>query len=283
MTNMPKQPELMPDVPELQPSKVECLGKIFDSDNERREYFILELREALEELKNKLAGIPFTTVDDVVKQLGELEKWDTSKWQHLRELVEQMRVAAHGKGRGKDLLQLWKDEVGFPHGEIEEILRLSDPPYYTPCPNPFIGRFVATYGTPYDPNSVEYRREPFATDVSEGKSDPIYNAHGYHTKVPHKAIMRYILHYTNPGDVVLDGFSGTGMTGVAALLCGSKDAVEDLGYRVLVNKDIVDLASQKVISKLGVRQAILTDISTAATFISYNYSYPPELTYPCVP
>jgi hypothetical protein len=34
--------------------------------------------------------------------------------------------------------------------------------------------------------------------VSEGKNDPIYNAHSYHTKVPHKAIMRYILHYNDP-------------------------------------------------------------------------------------
>jgi hypothetical protein len=53
-------------------------------------------------------------------------------------------------------------------------------------------------------------REPFAADVSEGKNDPIYNAHSYHTKVPHKAIMRYILHYTDPGDIVFDGFCGTG-------------------------------------------------------------------------
>ena len=28
--------------------------------------------------------------------------------------------------------------------------------------------------------------------------------------------MRYILHYTQPGDIVFDGFCGTGMTGVAA-------------------------------------------------------------------
>jgi MerR family transcriptional regulator/heat shock protein HspR len=32
--------------------------------------------------------------------------------------------------------------------------------------------------------------------------------------------MRYILHYTEPGDVLLDGFAGTGMAGVAAQLCG---------------------------------------------------------------
>jgi DNA modification methylase len=105
---------------------------------------------------------------------------------------------------------------GFPIGKDEDILALSDPPYYTACPNPFIQDFIKHYGKLYDPATDDYRREPFAADVSEGKNDPIYNAHSYHTKVPHKAIMRYILHYTEPGDVVFDGFCGTGMTGVAA-------------------------------------------------------------------
>jgi very-short-patch-repair endonuclease len=44
--------------------------------------------------------------------------------------------------------------------------------------------------------------------------------------------MRYILHYTDPGDIVFDGFCGSGMTGVAAQLCGDKRAVESLGYYV---------------------------------------------------
>ena len=64
--------------------------------------------------------------------------------------------------------------------------------------------------------------------MSEGKNDPICNAHSFHTKVPHKAIMRYILHFTEPGDVVFDGFCGTGMTGLAAQLCGDKSAAEPL-------------------------------------------------------
>ena len=58
--------------------------------------------------------------------------------------------------------------------------------------------------------------QPQAVDASEGKTDPIYTAHSYHTKVPHQPIMQAILHYTEPGDVVLDGFAGSGMTGVAA-------------------------------------------------------------------
>ncbi len=66
----------------------------------------------------------------------------------------------------------------------------------------------------------DYHREPFASDVSEGKNDPLYAVHTYHTKVPYKAIINYILHYSDPGDIVFDGFAGTGMTGVAAKACG---------------------------------------------------------------
>ena len=104
---------------------------------------------------------------------------------------------------------------GFPLGEDEDLLALSDPPHYTAYPNPHLGEFIEKWGTPYDEATDDYHREPYVADVSEGKNDPIYNAHSYHTKVPHKAIMRYILHYTDPGDIVFDGFCGTGMTGVA--------------------------------------------------------------------
>jgi len=161
---------------------------------------------------------------------------------------------------------------GFPIGSDEDILALSDPPYYTACPNPFLVDFIKHYGKPYDP-SEPYSREPFAADVSEGKNDPIYNAHSYHTKVPHKAIMRYILHYTEPGDVVFDGFCGTGMTGVAAQLCGDSTAVEALGYRVGADGAIYD-SNGEAISALGARTPILIDLSPVATFISYNYNTP---------
>ena len=153
---------------------------------------------------------------------------------------------------------------GFPLGSDEDILALSDPPYYTACPNPFIADFIRCYGTPYDP-SVAYRKEPFAADVSEGKNDPIYNAHSYHTKVPHKAIMRYILHYTQPGDVVLDGFCGTGMTGVAAQLCANPDPE----FKVQIEQEWRDAGWG--LPQWGARRAILGDLSPAATFIAYNY------------
>ena len=160
---------------------------------------------------------------------------------------------------------------GFPIGEDEDILALSDPPYYTACPNPFIGDFIKHYGKPYDSETDDYRREPFASDVSEGKNDPVYNVHSYHTKVPHKAVMRYILHYTQPGDVVFDGFGGTGMAGVAAQLCGDRSVVERLGLRIEKDGTIVDEKGHAC-GVLGRRKTIISDLSPLATYVASRYN-----------
>lgn len=156
---------------------------------------------------------------------------------------------------------------GFPKGTDEDILRMSDPPYYTACPNQFLMEFVRVYGRPYDANE-EVHREPFAVDVSVGKTDALYKAHGYHTKVPHLAIVPSILHYTEPGDIVLDGFAGSGMTGVAAQWCGSAP----LEYRKQIDEQWTREGRGR--PKWGKRRAILNDLGPAATFIAANYILP---------
>jgi hypothetical protein len=159
---------------------------------------------------------------------------------------------------------------GFPIGSDEDILAMSDPPYYTACPNPFLQDFIRHYGKPYDPNQP-YNRKPFAIDVTEGKTDPIYKAHSYHTKVPHLAIVPSILHYTEPGDVVLDGFCGSGMTGVAAQWCGAAPAK----YRFQVETEWSKQGLEK--PRWGARRAVLYHLSPAATFIAANYNLPFDL------
>lgn len=156
---------------------------------------------------------------------------------------------------------------GFPKGSDEDILRLSDPPYYTACPNPFLGDFIRCHGKPYD-DKDGYHREPFAVDVSEGKNHPLYTAHAYHTKVPHRAIMPAILHYTQPGDIILDAFCGSGMTGVAAQKCAKPDPV----FRVELEKTWK--AAGYPPPQWGARRVILNDLSPAATFIAANYNLP---------
>src|SRR6476469_6498092 len=91
-----------------------CLGKSFESEDERREYFRNELR----------------------KKLPELKKID-----------------------------------GFPIGEDEDIINLSDPPYYTACPNPWLNDFVAEWEdekTNFSSRKIDSKvDEPYATDISE--------------------------------------------------------------------------------------------------------------------
>jgi 16S rRNA G966 N2-methylase RsmD len=131
---------------------------------------------------------------------------------------------------------------GFPIGEEEDILALSDPPYYTACPNPFLSEVISDrFVLPLTDNP--YHREPYAFDVSEGKGDQSYYIHSYHTKVPPSAIAKYISHYADANSVILDCFSGSGMTGLGASLATQNNLL-----------------------------TILLDLSPAATFISYFHN-----------
>ncbi|HEY5593271.1 MAG TPA: DNA methyltransferase [Paludibacter sp.] len=156
---------------------------------------------------------------------------------------------------------------GFPIGEDEDIVALSDPPFYTACPNPWLNDFIAEWEM--EKESILERKtdfqvdEPYAADVNEGKNNPIYLAHSYHTKVPHPAIMRYILHYTQPGDIVFDGFAGTGMAGVAAQMC------ENPEYQIkqTIEKEFKENGNSVF---WGHRPIITNDLSAIASFIDYN-------------
>lgn len=168
----------------------------------------------------------------------------------------------------KKLPELKKME-GFPIGEDEDILNLSDPPYYTACPNPWLNDFIEEW----EEEKIELEKkgkresdfeivEPYAADVSEGKNNAVYNAHSYYTKVPHRVIMKYILHYTEPGDIVYDGFGGTGMTGVAAQLCEKND-----------NQDAEELTSHfnehfGKSPNWGKRKSICNELSPIASFLA---------------
>jgi hypothetical protein len=181
-----------------------------------------------------------------------------------------MTFPSDGARRGfylEKLRQKLKDPAfreieGFPVGADEDILALSDPPFYTACPNPFIEEFIE-FNKQRHVSRNHRDRKPYASDITQGKSNAVYTAHTYHTKVPHEAIMRFILHYTEPGDIVLDGFCGTGMTGVAAQMCGSPPQE-------------LKLALQKELptAKWGARIPIMIDLSPFATYIAHNYNSP---------
>src|ERR1044071_828062 len=69
-----------------------------------------------------------------------------------------------------------------------------------------------SYGKQPEKKSVE---QPFAENIRAGKKTYVYDAHTSHTKVPPEGIAKLIEYYTEPGNVILDPFCGSGMTGVA--------------------------------------------------------------------
>ena len=73
---------------------------------------------------------------------------------------------------------------------------------------------------------VEFARLPETITVP--RTDPIYNCHAYLTKVPIGAIQPFIKAFTEPGDVVVDFFAGSGMTGLAALTVGRRARLSDI-------------------------------------------------------
>jgi DNA modification methylase/DNA-directed RNA polymerase subunit RPC12/RpoP len=189
---------------------VTVLGKTFNSEEERRNYFREELR----------------------KHLPELKKMES-----------------------------------FPSGEDEDILNLSDPPFFTACPNPWLNELII--GWEEEKKNLERQgernikfniSEPYVDDISFGKKNPIYRAHSYHTKVPHYAIMKFLLYYTQPGDIVLDGFSGTGMTGVASQMLKEKTPV------------INQMLGSSFQNRYGVRFSVQGDLSPVAGHIATNFN-----------
>lgn len=65
-------------------------------------------------------------------------------------------------------------------------------------------------------------------ELAVKRSDPVYLAHSYLTKVPVEAIAAMIGLFSRPGDLVLDPFAGSGMTGVAAAITGRRAELRDI-------------------------------------------------------
>ncbi|MDR6302567.1 DNA modification methylase/transcriptional regulator with XRE-family HTH domain/DNA-directed RNA polymerase subunit RPC12/RpoP [Nitrobacter vulgaris] len=106
----------------------------------------------------------------------------------------------------------------------------------------FAGYLSRSINLPCSESEITVTKPLGLARVAGGRNSAFYMAHSYHTKVPPEAIHPFIEHYTKPGDVVLDPFCGSGMTGVAAALSG--------------------------------RRAILNDLSPAAVHLAWNHTQP---------
>lgn len=144
----------------------------------------------------------------------------------ISELCERLAVkTSDGKWHQNRGIEGPYQKVGSPYGAIVEQYLAKD----------LTGMFDAKTKQKSNANIA-----PRFGQVVGSRNTLLYNAHSYHTKVPPEAIVPFIEHFTSPGDLILDPFSGSGMTGVASAMTG--------------------------------RRTILNDLCSAATHLSYNHT-----------
>ncbi|WP_419926953.1 DNA methyltransferase [Candidatus Poriferisocius sp.] len=117
--------------------------------------------------------------------------------------------------------------------------------------------------------------------VAVKRSDPVYMAHAYLTKVPVAGIVPFLEAFTSEGEIVLDPFAGSGMTGVAALMTGRRARLFDvsvLGRHIGTNyvnqvseehlrkraDEVIDQARKRVGQVYGVKCGLCGDHSEVA-------------------
>ena len=76
-----------------------------------------------------------STASGPVECLGQKFESDAARREHFTKLLRE---------RLND--PTFRRIEGFPAATDDDILLLSDPPYYTACPNPFLTELVAHYG-----------------------------------------------------------------------------------------------------------------------------------------
>jgi len=96
--------------------------------------------------------------------------------------------------------------------------------------NVFYNEKCLSIGKLLEANSIPSRtmEEPLVGGISAGKNTYTYDAHTYHTKVPPQGISELLSYYLPHGGLVLDPFSGSGMTGVAASVTGHDCILNEL-------------------------------------------------------
>jgi DNA modification methylase len=102
-------------------------------------------------------------------------------------------------------------------------------------------------------------RDADTREVRGGKGSVFFRAHSYHTKVPVEGLTKLVEHYTDPGDVIVDPFCGSGQTGLAALLTGRHAIISDLspaavhiarGYTTKVDPSLYRVTATKILEDL---------------------------------
>ena len=101
-----------------------------------------------------------------------------------------------------------------------------------------------------------------------------YGVHPYFTRRPHNVVRQYILHYSRPGDTVLDPFGGSGVTAIEAFLENRRGVQNDINPLAnFIAQGIADL-SNGAVQVYGEALRTLRDICSEKIRALYRMSKP---------
>ena len=99
----------------------------------------------------------------------------------------------------------------------------------------------------------------YLSPIKSTRSGPIFNAHSYPTKISPESIALLIACHTKPGELIFDGFGGSGTTAIATLLCSNP------------SQEMIYEAEKKNLNPIwGARRAIVYELSGLGSFIGQS-------------
>jgi DNA methylase/Type I restriction enzyme R protein N terminus (HSDR_N) len=98
----------------------------------------------------------------------------------------------------------------------------------------FLGTKAPSTGTPLSeptPAAFDYLVKKLPSEIAKVKRQEVsrhYGVHGYFTKQGWNVVQEYIRNFSQPGDLVLDPFGGSGVTVIEALILGRRGIHVDI-------------------------------------------------------
>jgi hypothetical protein len=106
-----------------------------------------------------------------------------------------------------------KDDPNQPTLIKQELTQMPEGYFLDDMPNPYINNFVKNYSKLKEDNSI-IKKSDFSAKLEGNRHTPLYNFLGYSSKKPYEAIEKYILYFSNPDELILDPFCGSGGVGI---------------------------------------------------------------------
>ena len=156
----------------------------------------------------------------------------------------EIRAKVFALCNGREFIAFRIDEkspiIYFQIPEIEkywpEIYDLLSPPAFSTKPS-LIG---ASRKKPAQFDYQAARLLPEISDLRKQSAKRHFGVHGYFTKQVWNVVQQYIVNFTQPGDLVLDPFGGSGITLVESLILGRKAIHIDINpHSIFIVKNLV--------------------------------------------